>query len=252
MSNRDRKLAHPPIVEAVIDIDCDLPPALALPAIEKPARDSFSSVYPKFRVVVLQGGVGIAQKTDVPLKFSVRQGLHGFQFLSEDEKQLVQVRTQGFSFNRLAPYTTLDDYLPEVERTWRLFVQLATPIQIRRVRLRYINRIRLPTVRGQVDLDDYLKVGPTLPDEERLTLVSFVNQTVAVERDTGNQVRTILTSQPEEQDQLPFILDIEASRQEAAEPENWDWIAARIESLRSLNNRVFRDTLTDKCLELFH
>ena len=72
----------------------------------------------------------------------------------------MQVRAQGFSFNRLAPYSGLDDYLPEIERTWSLYVDLASPVQIRAIRLRYINRILLPLAANTVDLDEYLKIGP--------------------------------------------------------------------------------------------
>ena len=45
---------------------------------------------------------------------SVRGALAAFQFLQTDEKQLVQVRALGFSFNRLAPYTGFDELLAEV------------------------------------------------------------------------------------------------------------------------------------------
>ena len=44
----------------------------------------------------------------------------------------------------------LDEYLPEIERTWRFFVELASPVQVRRIRLRYINRILLPLASGGV------------------------------------------------------------------------------------------------------
>ena len=50
-----------------------------------------------------------------------KRAIQSLQFLHEDEKQLVQVMAQGFSFNRLAPYTSLDDYLPVIQRTWELF-----------------------------------------------------------------------------------------------------------------------------------
>jgi len=111
---------------------------------------------------------------------------------------LTKVRMQGFSFNRLAPYTSLDDYLPEIERTWGLFASIASPVQIRVVRLRYINRILLPLTNGRVELEDYLKVGPRLPDEDRLRFAGFLNQYAAVEIDTGHQVNIVLTSQPPE------------------------------------------------------
>jgi hypothetical protein len=46
-------------------------------------------------------------------------------------------------------------------------------------------------------------------------------------------------------------LDITVSREGTAEPNNWGRIAEAIQSLRRLKNRIFLNTLTDKCLQLF-
>jgi hypothetical protein len=35
------------------------------------------------------------------------------------------------------------------------------------------------------------------------------------------------------------------------QPQEWNWILAKIQSLRDLKNRVFKNTLTDTCLNLF-
>jgi uncharacterized protein (TIGR04255 family) len=177
--------------------------------------------------------------------------VQAFQFLHDDEKQLVQVRAQGFSFNRLAPYTSLDDYLPEIERTWGLYVKLISPVQIRVIRLRYINRILVPMAANSVDLDEFLKIGPRLPDENRLVLSGFLNQQAAVEKDTGHQLNLVLTAQPPVNEKLPIILDITAASPVAADPADWSNILRLIGSLRSLKNRVFANTLTTKCIELF-
>ena len=134
-----RILSKPPIVEAVLDIDCDMSPGQDLAALEAPARDAFRDRYPKFRTRFIHEGQIELQRDDLP-KFSARRGIQALQFLHDDEKQLVQVRALGFSFNRLAPYSTLDDYLPEIERTWRLFVSLASPVQIRVVRTDHSHR----------------------------------------------------------------------------------------------------------------
>ena len=48
MSDRLLSLKSPPIVEAVLDIDCDMPPALALDKLETLARDALRDHYPKF------------------------------------------------------------------------------------------------------------------------------------------------------------------------------------------------------------
>src|SRR5947209_7851959 len=130
MSETDLKLTKAPIVEAVLEIECDLPPGQEIGTLEGPARELFRDHYPKLRTQLIQEHQ-IEAKADEPPKVSVRRGIQAFMFFQQDEKQLVQVRAQGFSFNRLAPYSGLDDYLLEMERTWRLFVRLAAPIQTR-------------------------------------------------------------------------------------------------------------------------
>ena len=250
MSASNFTLLHPPIVEAVLDVDCDMPPAFDLAALEQTTREAFRDQYPKFHTQFLEEH-RFEKKVDQPIQVFARRGIQAFQFLQEDEKQLVQVRMQGFSFNRLAPYTNLDDYLPEIERTWSLFIGLALPVQIRVVRLRYINRILLPLIDGRVELEGYLKVGPRLPDEDRLRFAGFLNQYTAVEMDTGLQVNVVLTSQLPESDKVPIIFDISVTSSETAEPEDWAWLLAKTQSLRRLKNRIFRNTLTEQCLNLF-
>lgn len=243
-------LAKPPIVEAVLDLDCDLPPGRKITELEAVAREKLGGRYPKARRTFIQEHQIEAVGEDPP-KLSVRRGIQALQFLHDDEKQLIQFRPQGFSFNRLAPYSTLDDYLPEIERTWRVFVKIASPLQVRIVRLRYINRILLPTREGRVELNEFFTFRPQLPQEERLRLRGFFNQYNAVEIETGNEVNVVMTPQEGEGDWLPIVLDLTAGKGAVMEPANWEGIVSCIESLRSLNNRIFRNTLTQKCLNLF-
>jgi uncharacterized protein (TIGR04255 family) len=172
-------------------------------------------------------------------------------FLRGNEEQLVQIRVQGFSFNRLTPYSTLDDYLPEIERTWKLFVEFARPAQVTCIRLRYINRIRLPLGQGALDLEEYLKLGPRLPDEDRLVLRGFLNQYQAVDKQSGHEVKAILTAQKEEHGELPIIFDITAASGGPVDPTNWSTILESVQSLRRLKNEIFYKTLEAKCLQLF-
>jgi uncharacterized protein (TIGR04255 family) len=244
------RLKNAPIVEAVIDLDCEMPPLWQLKPVETAAKDSFRAQYPKFREVLLQEH-RIEAQHEAESHVSSQSRLQGFQFLHEDERQLVQVRANGYSFNRLSPYSTLDDYIREIERTWKLFVSFASPVQVRAIRLRYINRILLPTSGGKLELADFFKICPHLPDEEKLVLVGFLNQHAAVEKDSGNQVNIILAGQALENNMIPVIFDITAATAMKTEPDNWGGIFASIQSLRHLKNRVFRNTLTSKCLNLF-
>jgi hypothetical protein len=61
----------------------------------------------------------------------------------------------------------------------------------------------------------------------------------------------VLTAQPPVNEKLPIILDITVGSAAIAEPADWSNILRVTESLRSLKNRIFVDTLTPKCLELF-
>ncbi len=250
MTEPELDLSNPPIVEAVLDIECDLPPGFQIVEFQDRALSVFRDSYPKLRTQLLQEHQ-IAMKPGELPALSVKHGVQALQFLQNDEKQLVQVRIQGFSFNRLAPYTSLDDYLPEIERTWGLYADLVKPVQVRQIRVRYINRILLPMTDRRVELDHYLTVAPRSPDEDRLELAGFLSQQVAIETATGNQVNTVLTAQPPEDGKLPVIFDNSAVNNEPCEPDSWPQILQRIEALRVLKNHVFKRTLTEPCLALF-
>ena len=251
MTDSDLKLNHPPIVEAVLDIDCDVLPGQDFASLQAVAQQAYVRDYPKQRSSFL-AEFQIEPLSDGPARIRDTQGIQAFQYLTDDEKQIVQVRPQGFSFNRLAPYTHLDAYMPEIERTFRLFRELASPVQVRAVRLRYINRISLPLVNGKLDMEEYLTIGPRNPDGARMASAGFLIQQTLIEADTKIYVNVVLTNQPVEKDDLPIILDIQASTDVRLEADDWTGIVQHVMALRHLKNHVFWKALTEKCLRLFH
>lgn len=250
MNKAPFRLGRCPIVEAVVDIRCDMLPGFDLRSLEGAARNNFAQQYPEFRELLVEEQEAKIS-SDAATKFSPSRGLQALQFIHGNGKQLIQFRSQGYSFNRLAPYTTLDDYLIEIQRTWEVYLNLAAPVQVREVRLRYINRLVLPLTEGKLEMNDYLKIGPRLPEEDKLQFIGFFNQHTAVEVDTGHHVNIILTMQPFTNAGLPVIFDIEAMSRLKSEPQSWEPILAKIQSLRGLKNRVFENTLTLQCLNLY-
>lgn len=244
------KLKSPPIVEAVLDIDCDLPPASDLAVLEAAASERLRDAYPISKKRLLHEMEVKAEVGEAPQVMS-RHGVQALMFCAADEKQLIQFRPQGYSFNRLVPYTSLDDYLPEIERTWQIFRELTAPVQVRMARLRYINRLPLPADESGAGLGRFLKLRPRLPAKAKLTLAGFFSQHAAVDPETGNAVNITVATQPREGDKQPVILDIEAYCAINAEPGDWDSVAERIQSLRRLKNAVFEHSLTRSCLQLF-
>src|ERR1700722_12694053 len=96
-----RPLDRPPIVEALFDIDCDPAARGAFEGLADGAREAFLPGYPIFRKRFVHQLSATA--TD-QLAVATQSAVDAFQLFSADEKQIVQVRPQGFSFNRLAPY----------------------------------------------------------------------------------------------------------------------------------------------------
>lgn len=245
------QLDRAPIIEAVLDIDCDLPPALDWDALQASAHEALRSRYPQVRQQFVQNHILTAGGDAAPV-LQFNEGLAAVQFLTEDERQLVQFRTNGFSFNRLAPYTTLDDYLPEIESAWLTFRDLVGPVMVRKIGFRMINRILLPLNEGRLNFSQYFETAPHLPVTGlKLAILGFLDQQTALDEDSGNLVNIVKTSQLPEGEMLPVILDIDAHYPWLIPPPEWEDLLPRIESLRNLKNRVFQHTLTPQCLNLF-
>jgi uncharacterized protein (TIGR04255 family) len=244
MSKTNPGLKSPPIVEAVLDIECDFAPGSSFVELENAAAARFCDCYPKSRK---------QSKIEPNSANPVGEGVpsvSAYLFLQDDEKQLVQLRENGYAFNRLAPYDSFDDYLPEIRRTWDIYFELAAPILIRVVKLRYINRIVLPFVSPNLDLDTYFNVGPRMPGEERYSVAGFLNLNQLIEKETGHRITTVLAAEQWEGNKLPVLFDNTVFARIDAPPSDWQSLEATIQSLRKLKNRVFADTLTEKCLSL--
>lgn len=248
-------LKNAPIIEAVIEFHCELPPGQDRSGWEAALKQRFAAGYPQCQAyhmqeVQFQMGPGI----DGPLAKAVRQGVHGFRHLSADGRQLVQCRVDGFFFNRLAPYASFDVYLPEALRCWDLYREVAEPVIVRQVCLRYINRLPLPLVDGKLSLGNYLKNPPVITTptgDDPFTSVGFVHQHQMAAPGSKTLVSVVLASQPFENDKFPLVFEIAAMQSVDFDPAARAAFEIALRSLRSLKNSVFENTLTDECLTLF-
>lgn len=250
MSTAHPELTRPPIVEFVLDFECDLPPRINLEALEEPAKRAFSEQYARVQPRYLQE-VRVASGQDGEFNSSLRRSLQAWMFLQSDGKQLIQVRQSGFSFNRLAPYAGFDTYLPEIQRTWDLYRGFAVPISVRTLRLRYLNRIILPLQDGRIELGRYLTIQPTLAEDNGLTLSGFLNQYTAADKETGHQVSVAITAQPREDSNVPILFDNAAAANGEWDPADWRSLQDVLGSLRQLKNQIFFNTVKTPCLDLF-
>lgn len=242
-----RHYTKAPITEALIDLRVESPSSLTLNSLKEIQR-SIKSDYPISEdMVVAQGQFQTGPKvtataSQIPL---------GYRFSSDDKKRIFQARLDGFTFSQLEPYHTWDTLRNEAQRLWKVYSSITQPKYIRRVAVRYINRLDLPfDSSNPLDFKDYLQtvpeVSPTLPQG----LSDYFMQLQIPQEDL--QASLILNEAMlplVKQDAVSVLLDIDLFSMvqfPAASDEVWDLL----EKFRDRKNEVFEACITDKTREL--
>jgi len=249
-------LKNAPIVEAIIDIDCDMPPGFQIEAIKDVADKAFGANYPIKTIqntfsMQMTFGSGPSQSD------ASNPEVHAYRFQSADGKQIVQARANGFTFNRLKPYGSFDEYIPEIKSLWSSYLAVACPILVRTIKLRYLNMIALPVSGKRFEMESYFKICPRIPCEEDLLVNIFANHMLCTDTSTGHTIRLALATLTKIPDGIGkdgdygVIFDIEVSSQLDSEPSDWDSIVLMLQEMRILKNRLFVRSLTEQCLKLF-
>jgi uncharacterized protein (TIGR04255 family) len=239
---------HAPIIEALLDIRAQLPNEVELTQLENyhnQIKDRFPEKKQRVSIEV-KAGVQIASITETSL--STSGGPDGFFFRSPNERKIVQARLDGFTFNKLKPYENWELFSSEAKNLWNIFCQVANPIKITRVALRYINKIFFPL--PMKDFKEYIltipEVAPNLP--QGLTQL-FARLWIPKPEIEALAIITETMEEPNQDQKLPFIFDIDVFKGiDYSEP---DRIWKDFEELRQFKNEVFFNSLTEKAKEMF-
>jgi len=188
---RPRHLRRAPITEAVIDFRVQLPEGFSSQKLEQAAR-RIEGEYPNraaLRTVhaKLEMGAGV-------LKPGIKQSEVGFLVKSVDEKTQAQFRLNGFTLNRLEPYTSWEEIYPETRRLWRLFVEVAEPVAVVRLAARYINRLKLPL--PVADLREFLIEPPRIPERLPQAVLAYLTRLVIHDSSLQQSAIVTLSSEP--------------------------------------------------------
>jgi len=238
-----RHLDKAPITEALVDIRVKLRPDIDLSTLE--------SIYALFANEYPEKGerVRIESKFDIKTKESETTSvIDGYLCISSDKKQVVQVRLDGFSFSRLKPYETWEDFYKEAHRLWQLYVEATSPEWVTRLALRYINRLEIPLpIR---DFSDYLTAPPTIPQNLPQGLISFLTRNLIHEPSLDFVAIISQSLEPVVASSVaPVILDIDVFKEvqySVGATEIWE----TIDQLRVFKNKIFFESITEKSVEL--
>lgn len=238
-----------PITEALLDVRANLPAGASLETLAT-YHDRIKSHYP-YKRERQRWQIGHEMKPGSPPSvLGPTGGPDGYIFESQDKKQVVQARLDGFTFNKLKPYDRWESLRDEAMQLWGQFVEVAKPIGIGRLALRYINRIEIPLPVG--DLKEYIITGPEIARDLPQGLANFFMRLMIPSIDARAVAIVTLTMEAPTtmEGPLPIIFDIDAFREESLEPESGE-ISKTLEYLHEFKNNIFFGSITEECKKLF-
>ncbi len=143
-----------------------------------------------------------------------------------DGSRLVQFGADMLAFNALSPYTHFSHYLPAIRSAFDAYSRLATPVSVRFLGHRYINRIVLPSLDARPE--DFFSVYPALHAAAGAELHPPFALQVQTEEIQRGQVVLSLTYQGPDADRRPqYLLDVYARTVDAPNIEfRWERVFA--------------------------
>ena len=238
-------LSKAPITEALVDIRCKLPKGFNVDQF-KTIGAKISEDYPLEKTMrVHETKIDVKDAEQI---VRTHEKINGYLYESSNRTKLVQLRLDGFTFNRLKPYNNWIEVRDEALRLWNLYIELVKPEVINRIALRYINNLNVPMpVR---DFRDYLTCPPEAPEGETTGISGFFYRVVVATEDS--RLTAIITQALEPkvdvENYLPIILDIDVIKFTTDGFLEED-ILAILEKLRDFKNQIFFSSITKKLLE---
>ncbi|MGH8605195.1 MAG: TIGR04255 family protein [Gammaproteobacteria bacterium] len=243
------RLAHAPIVEAVIEVraraEAPWEEAVILERLKSrlpdyPASQSQQSLQFEFKV----------EPGKTPEQAIHDLGWKGLRFESADKLHVAQFNRELFSFSRLRPYDSWNQFSTEALRLWQIHSELAQPIEVQRLGVRFINRTAVPS---EGRLENYMQVPPQTPRNLELPFANFLHHdTLLVPGHPYaiNVIQTVQSPHGPGTEAAALILDIDVYTIQPFELRD-NVFPTRLAEMRWLKNKVFFGSITPQALKNF-
>jgi uncharacterized protein (TIGR04255 family) len=181
--------------------------------------------------------------------YSLSPALAKMQFLRKDESAMIQVGPDLLAVNQFKPYPQWDATKEPISRALAVYRKVAVPKALRRIGLRYVNRIQIPE--EQVRIDDYLLATPKAPEKLPQFFATWAQRIeIPIEDANGMLVLQAGSVREKEQSSVVFLLDLDfvtLDPRRVALEDALDWVdAAHCEI-----EQAFEACITDKARKLF-
>jgi uncharacterized protein (TIGR04255 family) len=171
------------------------------------------------------------------------------QFLRQDEKALLQVGPDLLVVNKVAPYSNWKTFKTMIASGLAVYRDVAQPTGLKRIGLRYINRIELSET--SIALDDYILATPGVPDSMPGRFAAWAQRVeIPFEGTNGMLVLQSGSATGSSQSKLMFILDFDFFTLRA-ETITLDSAIDWVEQAHNQIEAAFETCITDKTRVLF-
>jgi uncharacterized protein (TIGR04255 family) len=200
-----RKYKNPPLIEAVCEFQFDSKSEwdIAIPGL---LYERLRKTFPIREQVPNEIEFTMTATAEAGIEPQLHTVSERIRFFREDKKALVQVGPHVLSIHHVKPYPTWEEYLPLIQRVFGVYLTVAQPQGLRRIGLRYINKLEIPG--SKIFLENYVQfypyMGPDFPEEAGPFIVGV--QFAYDDRDT---LRVQMASAADHRaDRLGMILDL--------------------------------------------
>lgn len=244
-----RKYRNPPIQEAL----CELQFASTVPDWDPtiPGRlyERVKDVYSGKPRQQMQAGIQLGGDPTTP-ELRWEAGVPRIQFITPAEDRILAVGPNVISLSTLPPYDGWEDFRPRIEAALTAYQDIAQPEGIKRIGVRYINRII--TKGDHLHLGELFTTPPQLPDELDASLSSFFTRWEAMYSDIPVKLIQTFGSVQSEPGTAAFVLDLDVFRQwEEKEGLPVEEAMSQVDILRERERELFEASITDRAREMF-
>lgn len=138
------------------------------------------------------------------------------QFRRADNHALVQVGPDALTVNHLTPYCGWPDFRVMIESALDAYREVAAPVGLVGISLRYINRLNIPVAMAEeeedgVDIRHYLLAHPIVPEGVPQMFFEWA-QRVMIPFEAAQQVLVVQSGTASNSEEYPFVflLDLDA------------------------------------------
>ena len=232
------RLSRAPIVEAVIQWQA----VPTLPLEQAKLLDELKTKFSEFNCETLHEVEAAFAGSPQGMELRHRSQWDGFRLTSQDKKHVCQFKPNTIVFSRLAPYEHWGQLIQASQPFWNAFRELAAPVMVDRIGVRFISEVRLNE--GE-EVADYVTRPPSPLNSLGLLADSFFHKDSAAIPGHAyrlNVVQTIQPAQPPLTTQRSFIVDIDIF---TTEPIAIDVVDSKLSELRFIKNKVFFSVMRD-------